>query len=120
MTVTRFQDLPLAGRDHAWDGAAADRRVRGWTDAADRPTPEYRDLHVWYDAEDAESFGAYKLLIADVVDGRLKAVPHGIFAAAVVVQGGRGGLDVPEAELGRVRGHLKRYYDKLDDTPPWE
>ena len=120
MTVTRYQDLPLARREHEWDGDAADKRVRGWTDAADEPTPAYRDLHVWYDADSADSFTSYKLLIADVVDGRLKAVPHAIFAAAVVVQGGRSGLDVPHEELGRIRGHLKRYYDKMDDVPPWE
>ena len=33
---------------------------------------------------------------------------------------GRSGLDVPHEELRRIRGHLKRYYDKMDDVPPWE
>ncbi len=28
MAVPRFQDLPLADRDRAWDGDAADKRVR--------------------------------------------------------------------------------------------
>jgi hypothetical protein len=120
MTVTRFQDLPLADRDRQWDGDAAEKRVRSWAGAEDEPNAKYRDAHVWYDADNADNFTAYKLLYADVVDGRLKAVPHGIFAAAVVVQGGRSGLDVPDEELGRIRGHLDRYYDKLGDTAPWE
>lgn len=41
MTVTRFQDLPLADRDREWDGDAADTRVRRFTDAEDGPTPAY-------------------------------------------------------------------------------
>jgi hypothetical protein len=90
--VTRFQDLPVADRDLAWDGDAADRRVRRWADAEDSPTSRYRDAHVWYDGDKPENFTSYKLLIADVVDGSLKVVPRGLMAAANVVQGGRGCL----------------------------
>lgn len=70
MTVTTYQDLPLADRDRKWDGDAADARVREWADAEQEPTPDYRDAHVWYDGDAADNFGSYKLLIADVVDGR--------------------------------------------------
>jgi hypothetical protein len=120
MTTTRFQDLPLADRDREWDGAAAERRVRDWADATDGPTARYRDAHVWYDAGNEDNFTAYKLLIADVVGGRLVAVPRGVMAAAGVVQGARGGVDIPRDELGRVRGHLARYYEKMEDTAPWD
>ena len=87
MAVTTFQDLPLADRDRAWDGDAAEKRVRAWADAEDEPNEKYRDAHVWYDADSKDNFTAYKLLIADVVDGRLKAVPRGVMAAAGVMQG---------------------------------
>ena len=120
MTVTKFQDLPLADRDREWDGDAAERRVRDWADADDEPTARYRKAHVWYDGEKADNFTAYKLLIADVVDGRLTAVPRAVMAAAGVVQGARGGVDIPEDDVARVKGHLARYYRKMDDDPPWE
>ncbi|NNM44630.1 hypothetical protein [Knoellia koreensis] len=120
MTVTKFQDLPLADRDREWDGDAADRHVRKWADADDQPTARYREAHVWYDADNEDNFTAYKLLIADVVDGRLAAVPRAVMAAAGVVQGARGGVDIPDDELPRVRGHLARYYAKMEDEPPWE
>lgn len=120
MAVTAFQDLPLADRDREWDGAAAEKRVREWADAQDEPNQRYRDAHVWYDAEAKENFTAYKLLIADVVDGRLRAVPRGVMAAAAVMQGSRGGVDLPEKDADRVRSHLAKYYAKLGDTPPWE
>jgi hypothetical protein len=120
MTVTRFQDLPLAERDHPWDGSAAEKRLRRWTGAEDKPNAKYRDAHVWYDSANKNEFGAYKLPIADVIDDQLKAVPRAIFAAAVVVDGGRGGIDLPQKDIPRVKSHLARYYQKMGEKPPWE
>lgn len=120
MAVTTFQDLPLTERDREWDGAAAEKRVREWAGADEEPNARYRDAHVWYDADAKENFTAYKLLVADVVDGRLKAVPRGVMAAAAVMQGSRGGVDLPERDVARVKGHLARYYSKMGEEPPWE
>ena len=120
MTTTRFQDLPLADRDREWDGDAAEQRVRRWAGAEDGPTRRYRDAHLWYDGDNADNFTAYKLLIADIVEDRPHAVPRAVIAAAGVLQGARGGVDLPDDEVGRVRGHLARYYEKMGDTPPWE
>ena len=117
MSVTVFQDFPLADRDREWDGDAADKRVRKWADAEDEPDAKY---HVWYDKDHKDNFGAYKLLIADVVDGKLKAVPRGVMAAAAVMQGSRGGVDLPKVDIDRVKSHLAKYYAKLDETAPWE
>lgn len=120
MAVTAFQDLPLADRDRQWDGSAAEERVRRWAGAQDEPNEKYRDAHVWYDAEAKENFGSYKLLIADVIDGTLTTVPRGIMSAGAVMQGSRGGVDLPDKDIDRVRSHLAKYYAKMDDTPPWE
>ena len=86
MAVTAFGDLPMADRDREWAGDEAESRVRAWADAEDGPNEKYRDAHVWYDAENKENFGSYKLLIADVIDGRLTAIPRGIMAAGAVMQ----------------------------------
>jgi hypothetical protein len=118
MSVTSFQDLPLADRDREWDGSAADKRVRSWAGAEDEPNQKYRDAHVWYDGEKQGNFTAYKLLIADVVAGRLVAVPRGVMAADAVMQGSRGGIDLPEKDIDRVKSHLAKYYAKMGDTPP--
>ena len=120
MSVPTFQDLPLADRDRAWDGDAAEKRVRKWAGAEEKPNAKYRDAHAWYDAHKPENFGSYKLLIADVVDGRLKAVPRGVMAAAGVMDGARGGADVPAKDVDRIKSHLARYYSKMGDEPPWE
>jgi hypothetical protein len=120
MSVTAFQDLPIADRDREWDGTEAEKRVRKWADATDEPNEKYRDAHVWYEAEKKQNFTAYKLLIADVVNGRLVAVPHGVMAAGAVIQGSRGGVDVPDADVDRIKSHLAKYYDKMGDAPPWD
>ena len=120
MAVTTFQDLPLADRDRQWDGDAADKRVRKWAGAEASPNAKYRNAHVWYDADQKDEFGAYKLLVADVVGGKLKAVPRGVMAAGNVMQGARGGVDLPADEIDRVKAHLGRYYEKMGDSPPWD
>lgn len=120
MAVTSFQDLPLADKDREWDGDAAEERVRRWAKAGDEPNEKYRDAFVWYDADKKDNFTAYKLLVADVIDGKLYAVPRGVMAAAAVMQGSRGGVDLPERDRDRVKSHLAKYYRKWGDKAPWD
>ncbi|MDQ2815978.1 MAG: hypothetical protein M3Z75_30095 [Actinomycetota bacterium] len=120
MAVSAFQDYPLADRDRAWDGGAAEKRVREWAGAQDEPNQKYRDAHVWYDSENKDNFTAYKLLIADVIDGKITAVPRGVMAAGNVMQGGRGGADLPAKDVDRVKSHLGKYYAKLGEQAPWD
>ena len=120
MAVTACQDYPLADRDREWDGAAAEKRVRKWAGAEDEPNEKYRDAHVWYDSEKKENFTAYKLLIADVINGKITAVPHGVMAAGNVMQGSRGGVDRPAKDIGRVKSHLAKYYEKMGEDAPWD
>jgi hypothetical protein len=120
MAVPHFQDLPMADRDREWDGTAAERRVREWAGAEDGPNAKYRDAHVWYDETKPDNFGSYKLLVADVVDGRLRAVPRGVLAAGAVMDGSRGGVDLKQDDIDRVKAHLAKYYAKMGETGPWE
>ena len=120
MSVTAFQDLPLADRSRSWDGDAAEKRVRKWADAEDEPNQKYRDTHVWYDSDNKDNFTAYKLLIADVIDGKLQAVSRAVMAAGAIMDGARGGVDLPKDDIDRVKSHLAKYYEKMGDTAPWE
>src|ERR1700748_1851849 len=95
MAVTAFQDYPLADRDREWDGAQAEKRVRRWAGAEDEPNEKYRAAHVWYDSDSKDNFTGYKLLIADVIDGKIKAVPRGVMAGGNGMRGGRGGGGLP-------------------------
>jgi hypothetical protein len=119
MTVVRFQDLPLTARDRSWDADAAEKRVRHWAGAESGPNARYRRAFLWYDGGRSDEFTAYKLPIADVVGGELKAVPRGIMAAAGVVAGARGGVDIPDEDVPGVKRSLEHYYEKLGQAAPW-
>ena len=120
MSVVAFQDLPLADRDRKWDGTAANKRLRKWAGVEDEPNVRYRRGFVWYDGDAKENFGGYKLQIADVIDGRLKAVPRAVMSSAAIMQGSRGGVDLPKKDIARVKSHLGRYYRKMGEDAPWE
>lgn len=125
--ATGKANLPLAPRDRAWDATAANARLRTWADAEDEPNARYRQGFFWYDADKPDEFGSYKLQFADVIGGEIQAVPRGIFAVAAVLQGSRGGVDIPAADAAAIRGRVNGYYAKMrskfdDDSivPPWE
>ena len=126
-TVVPFQDLPLSDRTRPWSASAAIKRVREWAGAEDAPNAKFRRAFLWFDREDQDNFGAYKLPIGDIIDGKFTAVWRGVTAAAGAIQGARGGVDIPEGDVGRIQANLSRYYAKArnkfdDDTiiPPWE
>lgn len=118
-SVVPFQDLPLADRDLPWDASAAVQRAREATGSEDAPSDTYKNYFLWYDREHADTFGAYKLPIADVIDGSTQAVPRGIFAAAAAMRGARGGVAIPEGDRPGVIAHIERYYDKMDMESPF-
>ena len=79
--------------------------------------------HTWYDAEADEhdppqEKGAYKLPHHDLIDGELKVVWNGVRSAMQVVNGGRGGVDVPDSDLKDVYRHLAEHYGEFDREPP--
>jgi len=96
MAVVEYQELPLAGKDRRWDGDAAEKRVRAWAGAEDKPNERLRKAFLWYDEKAPDKFGSYKFPIADVIRGQLKAVPRAIIAAAAVIDGAR--LELPGRE----------------------
>lgn len=125
-------DLPVAPRDHPWDGDAAAGRVAGHCEvdtegaSADNWACYARAFLYRTDGADAATKGAYKLGYADIIDGRLTIVPAGVIAVAGVLQGARGGADIPEEQQQRLRGTVAALYEHInaaegtDLTPPWE
>jgi hypothetical protein len=59
-------------------------------------------------------------LIADVIGGKLEAVPRGVMAAGGIMVGSRGGVDLPKGDIDRVKSHLAKYYKKMGEQAPWE
>ncbi len=114
--------LPLASRDRDWDGeAAADSMFRraGWADDHADPYMARQGFFAYDDAS-PKNKTAYKLPFAAVIDGRLKAVPRGIFSVAQVLEGARGGVDLPDEVVAAIRRKVAAYYHELGEEPPWK
>ena len=124
--VSGKTDWPLADRDRLWDADSAVKRLRKWASEDGSGDPEQMDwkkyqlVHFWYDDSKPENFTSYKLPFCDVIDGKVYAIPRGIFAVAAVLQGARGGVDIPEKDIEQIKKKVETYYHKLGEKAPWE
>ena len=105
--------LPFAARDASWDAAAADKRVQAWAGGENMDWAKYGKAFFYVDEADKEKLGSYKLQFADIIDGELKAVPKAIFAVAGVLNGARGGVDIPADEQEAIKGKVAAYYSAM-------
>ncbi len=114
--ATSSGTLPvLPNKDRRWDSGAAIARIRTFTDSKDEPSSSYKKAFLYYNPDEEENFGGYKLPIADVSDGRLVAIPRGIFSAAGVMNGAMGGVDVPDSDRAAITRKINRYYKIMSD-----
>lgn len=112
---------PTAPKDRDWDWDGTDKmdriiRERGW-DGVEL-------AHAWHDPDEdpehdpPQQKGAYKLPHHELIDGELRVVWRGVVAAMTVVNGARGGVDIPDADRRRVYDHLAAHYREFDEEPP--
>lgn len=107
--ATGSTDLPLSGRDEAWDAAAARKSLN---------PDDYAKAHFWRDPEGAaDQIGSYKLPFAKRTGDGLVAVWRGITAGAQRLSS----TQIPAADKKAVQGKMSTYYAKArkeydDDT----
>lgn len=114
------KDLPMDPEAN-WDTKAVLNRMRklaGGPEEDDMDWKKYKQGFVWYDSNDPENFGSYKLPFADVIDDVLKAKWGGVYRAMAVVLGARGGVDISESQRKRAYKFLKGYYAKFEKPAP--
>jgi len=102
--------LPLAPKDHAWDGDAATANIRKYTNSEEAPTSNYRRFFMYFDAANVDDFGSYKLPFADVIDGRPYAVPAALEAINAE--------SVAESDRQRIIANVEHYKSKMEKTMP--
>lgn len=114
-------NLPINDDENAsWDSGAAIKNVKAWASDSDGNIDfdKYRKAFFWVDPEQADKQGGYKLPFADVFDGDLKAVWHGVSAAMGALLGSQGGVDLPDADRKPVYNAISKYYDKFGKDVP--
>lgn len=116
--VTASRRLPLAASDTTWDKGEADRRVRAAIGAEDEPNATYGRYHLWFDANNAGEFGAYKLPFVDIIDGEARAVPAALRNAAARLSQTQGPSAAEKERIqGIIDGYLNELRDNADDEP---
>jgi HK97 family phage prohead protease len=126
-SIVPYQNLQIVKTENnepdttmTWNSDAAIKRIREFTGSTEKPSESYREAFLWYDKENIESFGSYKMPIADVIDNRLQVIPRAIYAAAAAMRGARGGVDIPEEERAGVIENIEKYYKKMEQDSPFE
>jgi HK97 family phage prohead protease len=114
--VSGAADLPLASRDHEWDGPAAKKRIFDWAGGDDFSPDKAKRAFFYYNPDAPKLKGSYKLPFADVIDGKLVAVPRALSAVQGALDGARGGVDGISAEdkakiMAKVNAYKKRMGD---------
>jgi hypothetical protein len=113
--IVPFQDLPIdTASDWSWDAAAQNAILGDGGDDWDR----YKKAHVWFDPDKPDTKDGYKLPIAKMIDGKLTCVWRAVTSAMAVLNGARGGADIPETDRQKAYDHLVRYYAKAEEEPP--
>ena len=111
--VTAKTGWPLAPRDYPWSAGDAAKRIAAFLKIS-APSAAYDQCCFWVADKSSTSWADRKLLFCDVVDGRIKAVPRAIMAAAFA------------GESDSAKSAVEAYYRRMADTfqdssikPPW-
>ena len=103
----------LAARDDAWSPPTlGDFTREPWADLTDAVKRRIAGHFAWAAEMPPAAFGSLKLPHHRASDG--KVVWRGVVAAA----GRLNQTDLPSADLGAVKAHLRRHYAAFDQEPP--
>lgn len=128
MTVNAnaWKRFPTAPRETAYNFQDAVGRIAQWAGGS---VDKFNSAFLWRNPEiPANNKNAYRLPIADIMDGRLTMVPHAVFSAAAILSGAHGELEgvVSDKEKLVLKGVVTDIYAKLQADygdprvkPPW-
>jgi len=118
--AVEFKSYELS--EDSWDGDAAEGRIRAASTRQDGTVDwvAYSAGFGWVDEAAPDEFASYKLPHHDVTDEGWTTVKAGVMAAGAAMQGARGGVNIPEADVEGVRQHLAAHYHEFDMKAPWE
>jgi hypothetical protein len=115
-----YKKYPKADDDLSWDGSSAKKRIAEWASSDGSGNKEtidwdkYKNGFAWFDQENKENFGSYKLPHHDIIDGELKTVRAGVVSAQGVMNGAMGGVDIPDGDRESVDSHLSKHRAEFD------
>ncbi len=106
--------------DTEWDGDKAEDQIFDWAGGDDDfDAQKAQQCFFAYDVDEPQNETSYKLPFCYIEDGSPVAIKNGIYAVAQVLEGARGGVDLPDSVIADVRDKVETYYEKLGEDVPW-
>lgn len=108
----------------SWDKRTAIESLRKWASedgSGDKDKidwSKYAQGFGYYDEENKENFGSYKLPHHFVKGDKFYLVWSGVRAAMAALLGARGGVNLPQGERKKVYEHLAKHYREFEKEPP--
>ena len=118
--VPSYKDYPLLPEDTKWDDAKARQQIKEHTKSGTKPNADYKNGFMYYNPEKADTYGAYKLPYVYVIKGKYHAVPRAIFDKVALLNGARGGVDIPESDKAKIKTQVNKYYKKMGKAEPFK
>jgi hypothetical protein len=128
MTInsSAWKSMPIAPRETSYRFQDAVARIAEWSNGS---VEKFNSAFLWRSADiPANNKNAYRLPVADVINGRLTLIPHAIFSAAAILSGAHGELEgvVGEQDKLKLKGVITEIYAVLQKEygdprvkPPW-
>lgn len=110
-----WSQLPIAPADTVWRSGAAIKALAEYGNVkGDNPSwQKYGAGFLWH-ASNPQAQGDFKLPIATIMDGKLTIVPRAVNAVASVLGGGRGGVDIPEADKAAISSVISALRKRIE------
>jgi len=115
-----YRDTGVADEGTAWSKPAlGDFTSESWEDLSDAEKRRIAAHYTWSANMPPETFGDLKLPHHQAGKSSVgPAVWNGVRAAMGALMGARGGVDIPEGEMGTCHAHLAKHYMQWDKEPP--
>lgn len=126
-TAIPYRAYPPMDQGAGWSAPDARRRIQAWAKGSDdkldlsktEHRDKYREAFAFVDGFD-EYLQSYKFPHHDVVDGSLKTNYRGCISAIQVLNGGRGGTTLNDADKQSVYNHVAKHVKAGWDVDPPE
>jgi len=118
--VPAYKNYDLMSVDTKWDKGKAVNQIKTQTNSSEKPSNTYKNGFMYFNPDEEDNYGGYKLPYVYVEGGKIKAVPKAIFAIAAALSGARGGVNIPDADKSKIKSQLNKYYEKMDREPPFK
>lgn len=119
-SAVSFKNYDLMDENTEWDKSKAINQIKKHTDSDDEASSSYKNGFMWFDSSKPKNLTSYKLPYTYVVDGEFKVVPKALAAIVSVLNGGRGGVDIPDSDKEKIKANVSKYYKKMGKEDPFK